>query len=85
MNDLLSAILDRISEEMRGFHVSMPGRVVSFDPDTQTAEVKPLLKRRYISEDGEEYESIPPLVNVPIIQNGVKSPMVNFCLRKVLP
>ena len=48
-------------------HVSMPGEVVSYDAATQTATVKPCLKRVVFSEDDEQVEeAYPPIQNVPV-------------------
>lgn len=41
-SDILQLVLDRV---MRGLAVAQVGRVESYDPDTQRADVKPLVKR----------------------------------------
>lgn len=48
-------------------HTCMPGRIDSYDPKTQMATVKPLVKRRILHGDGSEsLEVIPPITNVPV-------------------
>lgn len=47
----------------------MPGRVESYDPSTQLANVQPLLKKLITLEDGTEAsESRPVVPNVPVVQ-----------------
>lgn len=49
------------------FHTSLPCRVEKFDPATQTADVKPLIRRRFQNPDGTEIdESIAVIPRVPI-------------------
>ena len=48
-------------------HTSMPGRVEEYYPDTQKADIKPLLKRRIVHGDGTELlEALPVIPDVPI-------------------
>ena len=48
-------------------HTCMPGKIDSYDPKTQMATVKPLVKRRIVHGDGsEDLEVIPPITNVPV-------------------
>lgn len=45
------------------------GRVVSYDPLTQTAEVQPVMKRAYnIGLGVSDFEELPPIKNVPVRQ-----------------
>ena len=49
-------------------HTCMPGRVDSYDPETQRATIKPLIKRLIVHEDGSEaLEELPPITDVPVI------------------
>ena len=49
-------------------HTCMPGRVDSYDPETQSATVKPLIKRLIVHEDGSEaLEELPPITDVPVV------------------
>lgn len=57
--DLIDAIAQELREDMWG---DMAGEVVSFDPETQTAKVKPLYKKRL---DGEARQ-LPDLEEVPV-------------------
>ncbi len=49
-----------------GLHVSTPGIVESYDPETQTATVKPTLPRPSLTRDGYEFLDLPVLPRVPI-------------------
>jgi hypothetical protein len=49
-------------------HVAIPGKIERYDPATQRADVKPLVKRRVAAADGEEIvESIPVVPSVPVL------------------
>lgn len=48
-------------------HVSMPGYIISYDAETQTAKVQPGIKRVIFDEDdGRVVEDLPPFENVPV-------------------
>ncbi len=56
-----------IESRLLDLHTSMPGRVVTYDPLTQTADVQPVVKRAIGKYDGEtEHEELPIIHNVPI-------------------
>lgn len=60
-------IRSAIDCRLLGVHTSIPGRVEAFDPATQTADVKPLIRRQYQTADELEIvESIPVLPGVPV-------------------
>lgn len=59
--EVLDAVVDRHLLEM---HVSMPVEVVSYDYAKNMANVKPVLKRKYKSEDGAV--ELPIISNVPV-------------------
>ena len=49
-------------------HTCMPGRIESYDPATQKATVKPMIKRIELTEDAQTIEeSIPELPEVPVV------------------
>src|SRR5210317_1302524 len=57
---------------MKEVHTTMPGKIVSFDPITQSARVQPLIKRVYVTKEIDGTETpvevdIPQLINVPVI------------------
>ena len=65
--NLAELIRAAIDNRIGDIHTSIPGRIESFDAATQTADIKPLLKRRAINSDGTEInESIPVIPRVPI-------------------
>jgi hypothetical protein len=63
LSELIRKSLDLGLASLR---VSMPARVESYDVDTQTADVKPLLKDRTVTENGEIIESLPVVPHVPV-------------------
>ncbi len=63
---LRAAVQDELSE----FFVALPGKVEKFDVSTGVpkADVKPLLKRAYINQDGTEgIDDLAIVTNVPVI------------------
>ena len=61
MTDVLKkAVEQRICD----LYTSMPGEITEYDKDTGLATVKPLLKRKYISE--EQSVELPLITNVPV-------------------
>jgi len=62
---LSEVILNGIEQVMGNLHTSLPGRIESYEPGTQLAKVKPLLKRKYTSEA--DTISLPIISNVPVI------------------
>jgi hypothetical protein len=49
-------------------HVALPGQVIKYTAATQTADIKPLIKRTVILDDGsEELEAIPVITSVPVM------------------
>lgn len=68
IDELIRRALDsRIAD----VHVSMPGEIVSYDASTQTATVKPCLRRVMFDADDEQIaEEYPPIQNVPVSWPG---------------
>ena len=66
--ELAELIRRAIASERVDIQVSMPGIVVSYDAETETAEIQPATRRaRYNSDDEIVAEDIPPIQNVPVI------------------
>jgi protein gp138 len=67
-----SEIIERaLAARVADVHVSMPGEIVSYDPATQTAVVRPGVRRVLLSEDGDQVaEELPPIENVPVSWPG---------------
>ena len=64
MADVIRSAVDTGMARMR---VSMPAEIVSFDPATQTARVKPLLKDSYLDEDDARQSiGLPHIDDVPV-------------------
>lgn len=68
LNPTLNQVIARAVERgMATLRVCLPAKIVSFDPATQTAKVKPLLQEIALNESGEEInESLPVISNVPV-------------------
>lgn len=65
---LASAMRGAIEGELLELHVSMPARVVAFDPDHQRCDVQPSLRRVVRTADGGEEElALPVITHVPIV------------------
>ncbi len=58
-----------IRQAQGDLHVSLPGRIESYDASEQKADIKPLLMRPLVAADGTELdpEILPKLMDVPII------------------
>jgi hypothetical protein len=55
----------------RTLRVGLPGKIEKFDPVTQLADVKPLLKEIAFDEEGNELiEALPVVTNVPVFFAG---------------
>lgn len=78
----LSEIVERaLAARVADVHVSMPGEIVSYDPATQTATVRPGVRRVLLSEDGDQVaEEIPPIENVPVSFPGGAGFTIHFAL-----
>jgi len=70
IDGLSVAINTAIVTALKELHTALPGKIVSFDPDTQLAAVQPTIKRIYVtrSAEGETRTAIdlPQLINVPV-------------------
>lgn len=72
INKLFELAQDKIFSEL---NVSLPGRIESYDPDRQVADIKPLIKKKLSDANGSSV-SLPVLKNVPvhvISSNGGKA------------
>ncbi len=64
-------------------HTAMPGRVEKYDAEKQKADVKPLLKRTVVNDDGtEETESLPVITDVPIMFPRAGGFFITFPVEK---
>ena len=67
---LASTIKRAIANRLKNLHTALPGRIESFDPETQLAAVQPLIQRVFVDSDGREgvtIESLPLIVDVPVL------------------
>lgn len=60
-------IRDAFRECMKGVSTSIPGHVLTFDPDTQLAQVQPGIMR--VDINGAEFK-VPPIIEVPVYFPG---------------
>lgn len=63
-----TVIVNAIRASLADVHVAIPGRVETYDPATQTASVKPMIRRTLEAEDAETIveEDLPILPSVPV-------------------
>lgn len=80
MAELLRRVMDaRVSD----VHVALPGRVVSYDEATQTADVEPQIKRAVRTDDGTKLlEDLPVLPRVPVSFPRVGAHSLTFPIAK---
>jgi hypothetical protein len=63
--EVLRRVLDVASSEM---FVALPGKVEKYDPVLQKADVKPLIQKPFVFEDGDEdLDELPVLTDVPVM------------------
>lgn len=67
VGEAASAILARV---MASINCCMPGEVTAFDPVTQTASIRPTIRRRIRTEKGVREMDYPLLENVPVLFLG---------------
>lgn len=67
---LPEAIRTILDNELVEIHTTFPGEIVSYDKDTQTATIRPMVRRpilaRDINDGVDTVETLPDLLNVPI-------------------
>lgn len=77
--EILELAIDSFLSDL---HTCMPGEILSYDATTQQADVKPLIKRLILHEDGsEDLEVIPPITNVPVLFSRGGGFFVTFPLQ----
>lgn len=68
---IASVIQQAVLNKLKEVHTMMPGIIVSFDAEKQTAEVQPAIKRVFILKDGNKDiltpTDLPKLINVPVV------------------
>ncbi len=79
----LMAIAQGIKDDiMSSLHVAMPGIIVSFDADTQTAVVQTAIRRRVRHQKGVQHEADPLLLDVPVCFLGGGEHALTFPVTK---
>jgi len=80
MAQAISAVLAKRLQEL---HTSLPGEVQSYDPEKQTADVRPLLRVPVELEDGTvQLEALPVCVGVPVVFPGAGGFRLTLPLKK---
>ena len=69
---LSSNIRDGVNNRLKDLHTAMPGTIISFDPETQLAEVQPGIRRVFKTLEDDNRITMTPtdlplLINVPVI------------------
>lgn len=62
LSNVLTAAVERF---LSNIHTAMPGVIESYDPSTNTASVKPTLKRKYVDDD--QAIELPVISRVPVL------------------
>lgn len=64
----LETLETAVDEGIGEIYSMLPGKIELYDPVLQKANVKPLIKRRFVGEDGnEDADVLPVLMDVPIL------------------
>lgn len=80
LEELLTLAINSFLEDV---HTGLPGRVDEYFPETQKANIKPLIKRRIIHEDGSELlEELPVIPDVPIAFDRTGKFFITFPVAK---
>jgi hypothetical protein len=77
---LAEVLREAIENHMVDVHTAMPGRVVKYYPEDQTADIQPCFKRKYYGED--EAVTIPVIPRVPVNFTRTDNAWVKFHLKK---
>lgn len=66
--NLTQVMREFVLEGLGGTHTMEPGRIVSYDADTQTCTVQPVVRSRFVDADTDAsfYELPPPIANTPV-------------------
>lgn len=73
------AIVDAILARLVSVHVSIPGRVESYNASTRKASVKPLIKEAALDEAGNRVTtSLPVITDVPVVLPGSGGTRLKF-------
>ena len=84
--DLVDVIDAAFAYHMEDVHTGLPGKITKWDPKTQKASVKPLVKRIVRGTDGsEQLEALPIITDVPVLfPRGLEAflsvPLVEGCI-----
>lgn len=81
--NLAELLSGHVSRSLAELHTAMPGRVERYDSTTQTADVKPLVKRKVADEAGtESLESLPVVPSVPVVFPGAGDYGITFPIAR---
>lgn len=69
LEDLLDLHGELVADRV---HTMLPGKIVAYDATTQLADVQPLIRRRYLAEDGETVvtQDMPVVHSCPVVFCG---------------
>ncbi len=76
-------IRSAVNSMLGDVHTGLPGRVEKWDPVTQKADIKPLIKRVfYTFERDRIVEELPVIPNVPVLFHRTGKFMITFPIKK---
>lgn len=66
---LVEVVREGVASALDDVFTALPGKVTAYDPTTNTASVRPMVKRALYSVDEEKrsYETLPEIPNVPVM------------------
>ena len=77
--DLITVIQDAIRYHLGEVNTAIPARILSYDPATQSAEIQPLIKRRY--KDGQVIDRA-PITGVPVVFPAAGGGIITFPVQE---
>lgn len=79
---LEEVIREAITNRLLDVHVALPGRINTYYLSEQAADVQPLLKRSFVTVDGDEIEeSLPVIPKVPVVFPRSNDFFITFPLK----
>lgn len=80
---MATAIAEAIDSRLIDVHTALPGQIQTYDPDTQTADVVPMIRRPLEELSTREivHEDLPVLPNIPVAFPRSASYFISFPLK----
>jgi len=79
--ELTDALLNAIDFRLEDLHTNLPGIVQKYYPATQTADIQPAIKKKYLIDGEIQILDNPVITNVPIAWQGGGNSSLTFNLE----